>query len=222
MNNDNDIIDVDYEDVSEDIQDNTASNELIESNGEVDNLRNSLNDIANADKPKSLQELATLMDQGVDIAQHIPTNSVDNVKSFLISYMRSRVGRVIVMTDYLENLEDKLYTQVMNSNVPPSILMETINTINNNLQATMSMMKSLTSDESYLNLIISQTNNIVQNNNMHRSNRTMLDKNSRAKVANIANSILGSLDDIESDGEVSEHTKNQVAKLLAEDEDNNE
>lgn len=169
--------------------------------------------------PKSMTELADLLAQGEDITQYIPSNSVDNMRAFMISYIRSRVHRVIKTTQYLEDLEDRLYEQVMKHNMPPSIIMNAIGTINSNLQATIAMMKNLTSDENYMNLIISQTNNIVQNNNIHRESKTVLDKESRGRVLELANSMLGSIDNLEYEDSVSEHTKSQVAKLL-EEEDN--
>lgn len=168
--------------------------------------------------PKSMTELADLLAQGEDITQYIPSNSVDNMRAFMISYIRSRVHRVIKTTQYLEDLEDRLYEQVMKHNMPPSIIMNAIGTINSNLQATIAMMKNLTSDENYMNLIISQTNNIVQNNNIHRESKTVLDKESRSRVLELANSMLGSIDNLEYEGSVSEHTKSQVAKLLEEED----
>ena len=69
------------------------------------------------------------------------------------------------------------------------------------------MIKQVTSDESYINVIVNQTNtinNTLNNYNVNHATPVLTNQDSRDKVRNIANQILSSLNQFDNNSGIKE------------------
>lgn len=148
----------------------------------------------------SLRDISRLASKDVDITPALSENTVDNMKAFLVVYARSQLNRVVTLTNSLNSLEDKLITQSA-SETDPEMLMAIIRTIQKSLDTALGLIKQVTTDESYLQVIINNTK-IVQNNigvNMTPSKESypiLANQDSRDKVRGALNTILNKLEEI--------------------------
>lgn len=160
-----------------------------------------------SDKGKKLvkadmRQLAKLCRDDIDITLALSTHTVDNMKAFLVAYSRSQLNRVVTLTNNLSKLEDDLISQTLKQeDVDPELIMSVIRTIQKSLDSALSLIKQVTSDESYLQVIINNTkivqNNISQTNINNRTSYPILDnQDSRDKVRGALNTIFAKLNEL--------------------------
>lgn len=150
-----------------------------------------------------MRQLAKLCRNDIDITPALSANTVDNMKAFLVAYSRSQLNRVVTLTNSLNKLEDDLINQTLEAGVDPKLLISVIRTIHGSLDSALGLIKQVTSDESYLQVIINNTkiiqNNINQtsiNNRIHEANPILASQDSRDKVRGALNTIFAKLNEL--------------------------
>lgn len=152
-----------------------------------------------------LKELANMVNSNQDITQAIGSDAVNNIKAWLLIYTRSQLSRVIKLTTTLSSLEDRVLTMANDKDVELSIdeICKLIGVIQGSLKSTIDLIKQVTSDESYLNVIVHNTN--IVNNTLNEYNGMTINnasdvilknKRSREKVRDAVGVILNQLDNI--------------------------
>lgn len=186
-----------------------------------------MNELAPADKRKQdlvnmdLKGIAKLAKRDIDITQALSANTADNMKAFLLVYSRSQLSRVVTLTNALGKLEDQLIVQA-NTNPEcynnPEALMAIIRTLQNSLNQSLNLIKQVTTDESYLNVIIQNTqvvNNTLNNYNVRAP--IIANQDSRDKVRTAVSTILAKFEEIAAnEGEVIEEDDKLVLEPIQE------
>lgn len=186
-----------------------------------------MNELAPADKRKQdlvnmdLKGIAKLAKRDIDITQALSANTADNMKAFLLVYSRSQLSRVVTLTNALSRLEDQLISQATTNPEcynNPEALMAIIRTLQNSLNQSLSLIKQVTTDESYLNVIIQNTqvvNNTLNNYNVRAP--IIANQDSRDKVRTAVSTILAKFEEIAAnEGEVVEEDDKLVLEPIQE------
>ena len=186
-----------------------------------------MNELAPADKRKQdlvnmdLKGIAKLAKRDIDITQALSANTADNMKAFLLVYSRSQLSRVVTLTNALSKLEDHLISQATTNPEcynNPEALMAIIRTLQNSLNQSLSLIKQVTTDESYLNVIIQNTqvvNNTLNNYNVRAP--IIANQDSRDKVRTAVSTILAKFEEIAAnEGEVVEEDDKLVLEPIQE------
>lgn len=186
-----------------------------------------MNELAPADKRKQdlvnmdLKGIAKLAKRDIDITQALSANTADNMKAFLLVYSRSQLSRVVTLTNALSKLEDQLISQATTNPEcynNPETLMAIIRTLQNSLNQSLSLIKQVTTDESYLNVIIQNTqvvNNTLNNYNVRAP--IIANQDSRDKVRTAVSTILAKFEEIAAnEGEVVEEDDKLVLEPIQE------
>lgn len=165
-----------------------------------------MNELTPADKRKQdlvnadLNTIARLAKKDIDITQALSVNTADNMKAFLLVYSRSQLSRVVKLTNALSKLEDNLIDQALTNPgcmYDPEMLMSIIRTIQNSLNQAISLIKQVTTDESYLNVIIQNTQIVNNNLNQIHVGAPILDnQDSRDKVRTAVATILSKFEEL--------------------------
>lgn len=186
-----------------------------------------MNELAPADKRKQdlvnmdLKGIAKLAKRDIDITQALSANTADNMKAFLLVYSRSQLSRVVTLTNALGKLEDQLIVQATTNPEcynNPEALMDIIRTLQNSLNQSLNLIKQVTTDESYLNVIIQNTqvvNNTLNNYNVRAP--IIANQDSRDKVRTAVSTILAKFEEIAAnEGEVIEEDDKLVLEPIQE------
>lgn len=186
-----------------------------------------MNELAPADKRKQdlvnmdLKGIAKLAKRDIDITQALSANTADNMKAFLLVYSRSQLSRVVTLTNALSKLEDQLIVQATTNPEcynNPEALMAIIRTLQNSLNQSLNLIKQVTTDESYLNVIIQNTqvvNNTLNNYNVRAP--IIANQDSRDKVRTAVSTILAKFEEIAAnEGEVVEEDDKLVLEPIQE------
>ena len=186
-----------------------------------------MNELAPADKRKQdlvnmdLKGIAKLAKRDIDITQALSANTADNMKAFLLVYSRSQLSRVVALTNALSKLEDQLISQATTNPEcynNPEALMAIVRTLQNSLNQSLSLIKQVTTDESYLNVIIQNTqvvNNTLNNYNVRAP--IIANQDSRDKVRTAVSTILAKFEEIAAnEGEVVEEDDKLVLEPIQE------
>lgn len=186
-----------------------------------------MNELAPADKRKQdlvnmdLKGIVKLAKRDIDITQALSANTADNMKAFLLVYSRSQLSRVVTLTNALSKLEDQLISQATTNPEcynNPEALMAIIRTLQNSLNQSLSLIKQVTTDESYLNVIIQNTqvvNNTLNNYNVRAP--IIANQDSRDKVRTAVSTILAKFEEIAAnEGEVVEEDDKLVLEPIQE------
>lgn len=159
------------------------------------------NELVNAETT-DLSTLANLVNKNIDISNYVADNTIDNMRSFLLIYTRNQLSRVIKLTDALNKAEDKLIASI--DTVKPQnvrTIINIVNTIQYSLNNSIDLIKQITSDENYLQIIVNNTKLISANisQNIHQDTISKIhDKDSRERVRNAIDDILYQLDKLDS------------------------
>lgn len=148
-----------------------------------------------------MRELAKLCKADVDITPALSSHTVDNMKAFLVAYSRSQLNRVVTLTNTLSALEDQLTQQIIGKeDIDPEMIMAVIRTIQKSLDSAISLIKQVTTDETYLQVIINNTkivqNNVNQMNVAHVNNPILANQDSRDKVRGALSTIFAKLNEL--------------------------
>lgn len=186
-----------------------------------------MNELAPADKRKQdlvnmdLKGIAKLAKRDIDITQALSANTADNMKAFLLVYSRSQLSRVVTLTNALGKLEDQLIVQATTNPEcynNPEALMAIIRTLQNSLNQSLNLIKQVTTDESYLNVIIQNTqvvNNTLNNYNVRAP--IIANQDSRDKVRTAVSTILAKFEEIAAnEGEIIEEDDKLVLEPIQE------
>ena len=186
-----------------------------------------MNELAPADKRKQdlvnmdLKGIAKLAKRDIDITQALSANTADNMRAFLLVYSRSQLSRVVTLTNALGKLEDQLIVQATTNPEGynnPEALMAIIRTLQNSLNQSLNLIKQVTTDESYLNVIIQNTqvvNNTLNNYNVRAP--IIANQDSRDKVRTAVSTILAKFEEIAAnEGEVIEEDDKLVLEPIQE------
>lgn len=154
-------------------------------------------DLANAD----LNTLARLVRKDVDVTPALSSNTADNMKAFLLIYSRSQLNRVVSLTNALGKLEDQLIQRAIANpeEYDPNTLMSIIRVLQNSLNQAINLIKQVTTDESYLSVIIQNTQVINNSLNQYNSGPVMpvlANQDSRDKVRHAVSMILAKVDEL--------------------------
>lgn len=150
-----------------------------------------------------LSKSVSLVNDNQDLSNLINDNTIDNMKAFLVIYSKNQLSRVIKLNNALNKIEDKLINSIdlVNDRDVKNILNITY-AIQKSLDNTISLIKQVTSDDSYLQVIIDNSN--IVNNNLNILNSTdysnsiakIHNKDSRDKVRNALDEILSQINKI--------------------------
>lgn len=150
-----------------------------------------------------LSKSVSLVNDNQDLSNLINDNTIDNMKAFLVIYSKNQLSRVIKLNNALNKIEDKLINSIdlVNDRDIKNILNITY-AIQKSLDNTISLIKQVTSDDSYLQVIIDNSN--IVNNNLNILNSTdysnsiakIHNKDSRDKVRNALDEILSQINKI--------------------------
>lgn len=126
----------------------------------------------------------------------VPFENVrNNSKIFLIYYAKSQLSRVIKLTSYLEDLEDKLMISAESTD-NPDLLIRITNTIQNSMNSALSFIDRVSTNDNYVNLIYNDHRSVINNlNQINSVGDVTLDKESRDRVRDLAQSLLVQLSD---------------------------
>lgn len=155
-------------------------------------------DLISAEETKpmpSISELVTMCESGEDIASLVPTTAVDSMKSFLIVYARSQLSRVLKLTEALQTLEDSMINDaITNMNkYSPDQMIRMYNTLHGSLNSALSLIKMISTDDTYYNVIVNNTTNNINANINQVSNLSVVDlksQESREKIRLVASQLL--------------------------------
>lgn len=179
-------------------------------------------DLVNAD----LKTIAKLAKRDIDITPALSANTADNMKAFLLVYSRSQLNRVVTLTNALGKLEDKLIQEATTNPEcwNPEVLMGIIRTLQNSLNQSINLIKQVTTDESYLNVIIQNTQ-VINNNLSHYSVSApiLANQDSRDKVRTAVSAILSKVEELAADqGVVLEEGSTNVLEEVEEEKEEEE
>lgn len=130
--------------------------------------------------------------------ESVPFENVrNNSKIFLIYYAKNQLGRVLKLTSYLEQLEDKLMKS-SEEVTDPRMLINIINTIQNSMNSALSLIDKISTNENYVNLIYNDNRKVINQLGVINSVQDIpLSRESRKKVRNLAESLLTQLSTVE-------------------------
>ena len=153
-------------------------------------------------KHLDLDQLAQLAMVDEDISSALSDNTVDNMKKFLVIYSRSQLNRVVRLNAVLQTLEDDLMTRALTGECNTDQLMNVIRLISKSLENAINLVKQVTTDESYLQVIVNNSkiiNNTLNYNNINgvRDFSKIANQESREKVRTAIQTILQKVDSLD-------------------------
>lgn len=149
-----------------------------------------------------LGTIARLAKKDIDITAALTDKTVDNMKAFLIIYSRSQLNRVVKLTNSLNKMEDQLIEKAMaGQDIDMDALMSVIRVIQKSLDSALGLIKQVTTDESYLQVIVNNTK--VVNNTLNQYNIStaasipvLANQDSREKVRSAIGAILNKVSEL--------------------------
>lgn len=149
-----------------------------------------------------LSTIARLAKKDIDITAALTDKTVDNMKAFLIIYSRSQLNRVVKLTNSLNKMEDQLIEKAMaGQDIDMDALMSVIRVIQKSLDSALGLIKQVTTDESYLQVIVNNTK--VVNNTLNQYNVStaasipvLANQDSREKVRSAIGAILNKVSEL--------------------------
>lgn len=149
-----------------------------------------------------LGTIARLAKKDIDITAALTDKTVDNMKAFLIIYSRSQLNRVVKLTNSLNKMEDQLIEKAMaGQDIDMDALMSVIRVIQKSLDSALGLIKQVTTDESYLQVIVNNTK--VVNNTLNQYNVStaasipvLANQDSREKVRSAIGAILNKVSEL--------------------------
>lgn len=152
---------------------------------------------------KNIEKIAVLCEKDEDITSILSKNTIDNMKAFLVAYSKSQLTRVIKLTNTLDKLESELIDRALdNEFIEPEVLINITKTIQNSLDSALKMIKQVTTDSSYINVIVDNSktiNNTINQVNIDDKVPVLNSKDSREKVRLVVNQILDKVKALEED-----------------------
>lgn len=168
-------------------------------------LNNKNTEDKNALISTNIKKIAELCEKENDISSALTSNTINNIKAFLVSYSRSQLNRVIKLTDALGKLEDELIEKSLSvEDIDSLLLMRIVKTIQKSLDSALSMIKQITSDESYINAIVNSNNtisNTINKVNVDEDVSFVLSQDSRETVRTIVGQILEKVKELDTNNE---------------------
>lgn len=128
----------------------------------------------------------------------IPFENVrNNSKIFLIYYAKRQLSRVIKLTQYLEDLEDRLMTS-SESVSDPEVLMKVIGTIQSSMNTAISLIDKVSTNDNYVKLIYNDNRQVINNlGTINAVGNLNLNKESRSKIRGLAEQLLSQMNNAE-------------------------
>lgn len=144
-----------------------------------------------------MTDVANRVVKGENIQDLVPPDAVDNLKVFLLVYARSQVTRAIKLTNVLETMEDHLIDEYTRNadKYDANDIMRIIGTITTSLNNAINLIKMVTNDDSFIQLIYND-NRVQTNNNINvvESTVDMSSQESREKVRLLASQLLSHIE----------------------------
>lgn len=128
----------------------------------------------------------------------IPFENVrNNSKIFLIYYAKRQLSRVIKLTQYLEDLEDRLMAS-SESVSDPEVLMKVIGTIQSSMNTAISLIDKVSTNDNYVKLIYNDNRQVINNlGTINAVGNLNLNKESRSKIRGLAEQLLSQMNNAE-------------------------
>lgn len=128
----------------------------------------------------------------------IPFENVrNNSKIFLIYYAKRQLSRVIKLTQYLEDLEDRLMAS-SESVSDPEVLMKVIGTIQSSMNTAISLIDKVSTNDNYVKLIYNDNRQVINNlGTINAVGNLNLSKESRSKIRGLAEQLLSQMNNAE-------------------------
>lgn len=128
----------------------------------------------------------------------IPFENVrNNSKIFLIYYAKRQLSRVIKLTQYLEDLEDRLMVS-SESVSDPEVLMKVIGTIQSSMNTAISLIDKVSTNDNYVKLIYNDNRQVINNlGTINAVGNLNLNKESRSKIRGLAEQLLSQMNNAE-------------------------
>lgn len=149
----------------------------------------------------SIDEIAEMCEQEKELsADSIPYENVrNNSKIFLIYLAKNQLKRVVKLSKYLENLEDRL---IENSKeiTDPDELMKIIGSIQSSMMTAINLIDKISTDDNYVKFVFNDNRKIINNVSnqiINSTNSINLSKESRDKLRNLAEDLLGKIESVE-------------------------
>lgn len=171
-----------------------------------------------------LNQIARMAKKDIDITAALSDSTVDNMKAFLIIYSRSQLNRVVTLTNRLNQMEDMLISKATSGEeIDTDQLMSIIRVIQKSLDSALGLIKQVTTDESYLQVIVNNTR--VVNNTLNQYNVSasasipaLANQDSREKVRTAITTILGKVAELEDANGVKELPDGNIQVLSTQEE----
>ena len=140
----------------------------------------------------NIENIVNDLSQGKDIHNLVDCNSVDNMKAFLLIYARSQVNRVMKLTSSLELMEDRLLDEYLTNSqkYDANTIMRIINTIQNSLTSAINLIKLVTGDDTFMQIIYNDNKTINTEINSVSSTIDISSPESRDKLRTVTSILL--------------------------------
>lgn len=168
---------------------------------EIDDEHRSIIESTKVDNtPRDIAEVADDVYKGVDILDTINQSTSDNMKAFLLVYAKSQLNRVVKLTNKLSELEDKLIDESLNSdNISLKDLTNITRIIQKSLSSALGFIQQVTTDETYLSVVINNSEIINNTLNADINNSPLINsQKSRDNIRLAVNEILAKVNTMSS------------------------
>lgn len=142
----------------------------------------------------NIKRLTNSYKEEADMLSELTENTISNMKNFLIMYSKNQLNKVIKLNNSLGKLEDELIKKALTSEeLDITLLIRVVKVIQGSLDSSINMIKQISSDESYVDLI---NNSIESNNDIREKIPILQSQDSRDKVRSFIEEILENVKDI--------------------------
>lgn len=138
---------------------------------------------------RTSKQLAEYLSNGESIQSEIKAvqSTQSDMKSYLSLYARSQLMRIEKLTDYLNQMEDKMMNDI--STYDPDQFMQAMRLLQDSLSSALDLLKTVSTDDKYLNILYQETNNFISQG--HQVN-IGLPRESRDKLRSLIETVLTS------------------------------
>lgn len=132
-------------------------------------------------------QLAQYLSSGQSIKTEIESvkSTQSDMKSYLSLYARSQLLRIEKLTSYLNTMEDKMMTDI--DAYDPDQFMNAMRLLQDSLSKSLDLLKMVSTDDRYLNILYQETNNFV--NNSGTQVNVNLPRESRDKLRELISAV---------------------------------
>lgn len=149
----------------------------------------------------SLEKLIELDESGEDLSNLVDQRTINNIRSFLVLYVKNQFRRILKLTNFVEKMEDAIISSLDDPNSHKmDDVMKTMKTLQLSLDKALGLVQKICSNDDYLQVVVGKAENINYIYQQGEENVVNLDKlvdqDSREKIRGV---IMDILDDLNAD-----------------------